>query len=68
MLGDNNKERSSSFKNSKFIYIPKTICVLSKYNMNENIGEILENIYLSSKESLLNPIESYIYKITSNVF
>jgi len=49
------------------IYVPKAICVLSRYNFNDYYSEIIEDLYISTKTCLLNPLEHYILKLMVEV-
>lgn len=49
------------------VYIPKVICVISKYNFNDYYAEIIEDLYYGSKACMINPIESYVSRITLEV-
>lgn len=51
----------------KKIYIPKAICLLSRNPFYDYFIEILEDLYLASKNRLANTIEAYISNLILTV-
>lgn len=45
------------------IYIPKALCLLSRYPFYDYFSEIIEDLYSASKTHMINIIEAYINKL-----
>ena len=49
------------------IYIPKALCILSRYPFYDYFHEILDDIYLAAKHHTINVLEAYINKLVLEV-
>jgi hypothetical protein len=58
---------NSTSNNSMKIYIPKAICLLSKYPFYDYFTDILEDLYSAQKTDLTNTIEAYITNLVLQV-
>ena len=45
------------------IFVPKAICLLSRYPFFEYFSEIVEDLYTASKNHMVNVMEAYISKL-----
>jgi len=45
------------------IFIPKAICLLSRYPFYDYFTEIIEDLYAASKNHMVNILEAYINKL-----
>ena len=45
------------------IYIPKALCLLSRYPFYDYYSEIIEDLYMASKNHMINILEAYVNKL-----
>lgn len=45
------------------VYIPKALCLISRYPFYDYFSEILEDLYRASRHHVFNVLESYINKL-----
>jgi hypothetical protein len=60
-LGKDNNRISTNMRNR--IYIPKALCLLSRYPFYDYFSEIIEDLYAVSKHHMVNILEGYINKL-----
>ena len=53
-------------KNTR-VFIPKALCLLSRYPFYDYFSEILDDLYDASTHYLINVIEAYINKLVLEV-
>lgn len=49
------------------IYIPKALCILSRYPFYDYFDDILDDLYDATRHHLINVIEAYINKLVLEV-
>ncbi len=49
------------------VYIPKALCLLSRYPFYDYFNEILDDLYDASTHYVINVIEAYINKLVLEV-
>ena len=49
--------------NGKRIYIPKALCLLSRYPFYDYFLEIIEDLYAASRNHMINILEAYVNKL-----
>jgi len=49
------------------IYIPKALCIMSRYPFYDYFADILDDLYDATRHHVINVIEAYINKLVLEV-